>query len=112
MYDLTFQATDDADWAQRIEIIDATTNLPMDVSDVAFNIEVSEHGCGPSLSGSTDDGTITRPDDNSIQWIFTKDQMNGLRVGTTYKVGCTMTTNQGTQQLFVGSLALIGGGFR
>ena len=112
MYDVAFQATDDADWAQAYVIIDATTNLPMDVSDVEFDLEVSEPGCGPSLTASTTDSSITRPDNNTIQWIFPKAQMNGLRVGTTYKVGCTMTNDSGTQQLFIGTLALIGGGFR
>lgn len=109
MYDLQFTATDDADWAQALELIDATTNLPLDASDASFEIEVTEQGC-VRLRATTDDATITRPDANTIQWIFPQSQMHGLCKGTTYKVGCRMTNASGTALLFTGSLAFVDGG--
>jgi hypothetical protein len=110
MYQFRFTATDDADWAQAIEIIDADTNLPMDISAADFALEVSD--CGSSvLSADTDTATITKPDNNTIQWRFTVAQMGGLCPGRTYDVGLTMTTLTGTTQLGVGSLVLVDGGF-
>ncbi|RYE43313.1 MAG: hypothetical protein EOP24_29000 [Hyphomicrobiales bacterium] len=44
MYELQFFATDDADWAQRVDLIDDATNLPLATSGVLFELEVSEHG--------------------------------------------------------------------
>lgn len=110
MYQFRFTATDDADWAQAIEIIDADTNLPMDISAATFALEVSE--CGDAvLTASTAAATITQPDDNTIQWRFTAAQMGALCAGRTYDVGVTMTTASGTLQLGIGSLTLVNGGF-
>jgi hypothetical protein len=112
MYDLQFFATDDADWAQAVELIDADTNGALaDAATATFELQVHEHGCGPVLSASTAAGTITMPDSTTIQWRFTQAQMSALDISVTYKVGCRMTTDAGTIQLFTGSLALVGGGF-
>lgn len=111
MYELAFFATDDADWSEAIELIDADTNGALaDAATASFDLEVSEHGCA-LLTASTAASTITKPDTNVIAWTFSKSQMNGLCPGNTYKVGCRMTTTEGTIQLFVGTLAIIGGGF-
>lgn len=110
MYELQFYATDDADWAQRVDLIDDTTNLPLATTDVLFELEVSCNGSS-YLSASTDDASIAIPEAGSIQWRFTKEQMAGLDIRNTYKVGCRMTNGTGTTQLFTGSLAFVGGGF-
>lgn len=103
-------ATDDADWAVAIEIIDASTGDPMDISAATFDFAISE--CGSSvLTASSDDATITKPTDTSIQWVFTAAQMGSLCPGTTYDVGLKMTTAGGTTQLIVGTLAIVDGGF-
>lgn len=107
-------ATDDADWGVAIEIIDDDTNLPMDISSgtISFALSIKDNSCDAVLlSASTAAGTITKPDTSTIQWVFTKAQMATLTPGTTYGVGLTMTTVEGTQQVLVGSLAMIDGGF-
>jgi hypothetical protein len=106
-------ATDDADWGVAIEIIDADTNLPMDISSASITFALSvKDDCGSVvLSASSDAATITKPDDNTIQWLFTTTQMGALCAGTTYSVGVTMTTAAGTIQVIVGTLAVIDGGF-
>jgi len=105
-------ATDDADWGVAIEIIDATTNLPMDISSdgITFDMAVKERGC-QVLYASSADGTITKPDTTSIQWLFTAAQMSALCVGTTYEVGVRMTNTSGVTQVIVGNLAIVDGGF-
>lgn len=111
MYELKWQATDDADWAQAVEIIDANTNQPLEEAETAtYELEVSD--CGSAvLRASSEAGTIEQPEPNIIQWRFTKAQMASLQTRKTYAVGCTMTTPSGTIQLFVGSLAIVDGGF-
>jgi hypothetical protein len=110
MYEMKFFATDDADWAVRSPLIDDTTNLPLDTDDITFELEVSDRG-STYLSATTADNSIEIPVAGTIQWRFTKEEMAGLDISRTYKVGCRMVTDTGTTQLFIGSLAFVGGGF-
>jgi hypothetical protein len=110
MYEVQLFATDDADWPVLIELTDDDTGLPLDTTDIVFEMAVSSRGTN-YLTATTEDNTIEVPVTGSIQWRFTKEQMASLCVGTTYQVGCTMTNGSGTTQLFVGSLAVLNGGF-
>lgn len=110
MYELQFFATDDADWAQRVDLIDDTTNQPLDTAGVLFELEVSDHGAR-RLFATTADGGIAIPETGTIQWRFTTAQLGALDIRNTYKVGCRMTNGTGTTQLFTGTLAFVGGGF-
>lgn len=111
MYQINFAATDDADWAQAFELIDATTNQALDeAEDATFELQVADRGTA-MLTASSADSTIQKPETNVIQWRFTAAQMAALCIGKTYSVGCTMTTIGGTTQLFIGTLAIIDGGF-
>lgn len=108
MYELTFYATDDADWAQRVELIDDDTGEALDTTGATFKLEVLDCGSA-ALTASTDDATMDVVD-GGLQWRFTPTQLGSLTRGNTYRLGCTMTTADGTTQLFIGSLALIDGG--
>ena len=109
-YELRFTAYDDADWAQAVEIIDADTNGDLaEAADATFDLEVTD--CGSTvLSATTADGTLDKPATNVIAWRFTESQLGALCPGTTYKVGCRMTTDDGSLMLFTGTLAFIDGG--
>jgi len=109
MYEIQFSATNSADWAQAVQLINDLTGLPFDASDVEFSIAVDDRSGVQVLHASTASGTITSPDTSTIQWKFSASQMSGLCAGTTYRVGCTATDAGGTIQLFVGSLSLIDG---
>jgi hypothetical protein len=110
MYEVRWFGTDDASFGKAIELFDDDTGLPLDIEDATFALQVSH--CGSAeLSASSDDGTIITPADSTIQFLFSAEQMGSLCPGTTYDVGLTMTTNAGTIQLLVGSLAIINGGF-
>lgn len=111
MYQTQFYATDDADWAESVELIDSQTSLPLaDAATAEFELRVSD--CGSAvLSASTAAGTIEKPKPHVVQWRFTAAQMASLRPRHTYQVGLTMTTNTGKTQLLVGTLAIIDGGF-
>lgn len=111
MYDLQFKATDDADWSQAIGLTDADTNQPLaDATDALFELGVTDDCDVTLLSASSADNTITKPAPGVIQWIFTQAQMAVLCVGTTYRVGCRMTTDGGSILVFSGTLAFVDGG--
>ncbi|WMT88283.1 hypothetical protein NO932_06640 [Pelagibacterium sp. 26DY04] len=109
MYQASFTATDSADWAEAIEVINGDTNLPLDISDIAFELAVRDRCGAELLNASTEAGTLERAGTNVIRWRFTPTDMGGLCTGTTYKVGLTMTTDEGTTQVLVGSLSFIDG---
>jgi len=110
MYELQFFATDDADWAQRVDLIDDATNLPLATAGVLFELEVSESGAR-RLFATTADNSIEIPQPGTIQWRFSVPQLAALDIRNTYRVGCRMTNGTGTTQLFTGTLAFVGGGF-
>lgn len=110
MYEMQLFATDDADWAVRIELTDDDTGLSLDTTGIVFEVAISN--CGSDyLTATTADDTIEVPEAGMIQWRFTKEQMGALDVQKTYNVGCRMTNAGGTTQLFVASLAILNGGF-
>lgn len=109
MYQVQFLATTSADWAEAIELIDADTNLPLDVATATFKLQVDDRdGCGV-LTASTEAGTIIQPEPGVVQWHFPLGSMGSLCRGSTYSVGLTMTTADGTTQLFTGTLAIVDG---
>jgi hypothetical protein len=110
MYELQFTGTNSAGWSQAVELIDATTNQALEVPDDAV-FELSVRDCCGSevLNAKTGDSHLEFPEDNVVQWRFGPDDIGGLCAGNTYKVGCTVETNTGTVQLFIGSLSFIDG---
>lgn len=108
MFEVQFFATDDADWAQAVDLFDDDTGERLDTDGMSFAFAVTEDGTA-LLTASTDDGGIVTPEAGVIQWHFTRADLGALCPGTTYRVGCTVTTTDGPTQLFVGTLAFIDG---
>lgn len=110
MYDVTFPpATSSADWAASVEIIDDSTNAPLDLTGYSASLAVRDHDRNEVLSASTADGTITNPTTGVLSWTFAASQLSGLDVPLTYNVGLTITDANGTTQIFVGKLPFIDG---
>lgn len=103
---VTFFATDDADWIEAIELIDDETGEPLADAATATEFELVVTECGDNvLTASLTDATITKPDAYTIRWRFTVTQLGALCIGTTYGVGITMTTDADqVLQLVSGSL--------
>lgn len=109
--DIRFTATDDADWSEALELFDNETGLHLaDAATATFNLAVKD-GSTALLTASSDDLTITKPDDYTIRWRFTVAQLGSLCAGRTYAVGITMTIDGGqVVQLVTGSLVFKDGG--
>lgn len=110
MYQVQFVATSSADWAEAVELIDTDTNLALDVPDeAAFELAIGDRCWTGTFRASSEDGEITRPADNIIQWRFTREELARFWPLGAYPVGLTMTTDGGTTQLLVGTLTIIDG---
>lgn len=112
MYQIDFTATNSADWAQAIELVNVDSkcgDAPIIPDDAVFHLAVSGRCGSPFLKGSTEDGRIQRPRPDVIQWVFERSEMKALRPGTTYDIGLTITTAGGTAQLLTGTLSFIDG---
>jgi len=113
MYEIQFTARSGVDWAEAIEMIDAGTNEPLDqIANARVDIEVSDYDDRMILTATTADQTVRRPMAHVFQWRFPADQMRVLHHGTTYRVGCRVTTGGGTTELFSGTLAYLDGELR
>lgn len=112
MYHAEFLATNSADWAEAIEFYgvgndcDQSDLIPF---DALFELVVRDRRCSPYLRASSAEGTIVRLSANVITWRFPADRMRGLRPGTSYDVGLTMTTPTGTEQILTGTLSFLDG---
>lgn len=112
-YEIKFASLSGSDWAEIVEAIDSETNLPLtDIDTALIELHVQDDCNQTRLKASTADGTIVIPKSGQFQWRFTKEQMAGLHIGTTYSVGCRITpVDGGTSPLFTGSLAYVDGEF-
>ena len=103
-------ATDDADWAVTINLINDETNSEwFEAASMAFHLGVKD-GNSFVLSATTDDGSITRPEDHQIAWRFTSSQMAALCSPKTFTVGCVYEKDGEVTQLFLGTLTVLDGG--
>ncbi|MFM2005301.1 MAG: hypothetical protein RLZZ09_956 [Pseudomonadota bacterium] len=108
MYDIRAFATDDADWALRVDLIDDTTGAALDTTGCDFSMAISEREY-VLFTGTNADGTIEVPQTGTIQWRLTPDDLGSLEPGNTYSFGVTMTSATGTTQLLLGTLAYVDG---
>ena len=110
MYQVQFTATNSADWAQAIELIDATTNQPLALPDDAeFELTVRDRWDYAVLSAKTEDDSLELLPGGVLRWRFPFSRFSRFAPRTTFPVGLTMTTAQGTVQIFIGTLSFIDG---
>lgn len=113
-YEARFTAYSGSDWAGALEAYNADTGdllTEMDDPDVLVEMHVRDRRNSQVLSGSTDDGILTRPASGQIRWIFPASSMAALCAGNTYGVGIRMTSSSGKVAILAGSLAFIDGEF-
>lgn len=130
MYQINFpQQSNASDWAQSIELADASTDTAIDLTGITITIVVRQqtrlgkgqqqlaaYGSNPNqptspvLSGSTNDGTIVVPipANGVFTWTFRALTMSTL-AGGQYEVGCVATDGTNTTQIFTGLLPIVEG---
>lgn len=112
MYEINFSVAKGSDWAEAIEFFDNGTNQPLTISGNDFELGVQDRNDCQMFTLSSEAGTITFPQPHIVSWRVTPTQLAGLCAGTTYRVGCRFTDDQGNiEQLFTGNLAVLDGEF-
>lgn len=111
-YEARFTAYSGSDWVGAIEVFnDDTGALLEDIDDALVEMRIRNDCNATILSGSTDDGHLTRPAAAQIRWLFPASEMSALCAGQTYGVGIRMTTSGGKVAILTGSVAFIDGEF-
>lgn len=91
-----------ADWQEAVILTDFETGELIDISlcSITMTVRDMEHQC-VVLTGSTDAGDITLPEDGTFMWLFTTDRMAGLYPGP-YEVGVRISQDDQVIQLIIG----------
>jgi hypothetical protein len=119
-------ASNRADWMEVVVLTDEDTGDAIDISACRITVTVKKlerqpnfYGAGfyydypvqyggITLTGSTDDGTITMPDVGTFQWEFDETRMNGLPPGE-YLIGVRISQDGRTMQLIAGTVIIFEG---
>lgn len=111
-YQQDFEVTNDSDWSENVTITDAATNQPStEAADAEFLFSLKDRDT-VILTASTEDFTLSKPEDHIVQWGFSASQMSALDPCRTYTYGLLMVLPDGSkQQILVGSVAVRDGGF-
>lgn len=106
-YITNFDQSNKADWTFDITATDADTGLAIDFTGAAVSLVVKDENNCQKLSASIGSG-ITQPDANTIEVLFTDEQMKALCAGS-YKIGCVYSLNGSTVQLLTGTVSVYDG---
>lgn len=112
-YSTLSSVTNAEDWSQPVRVTDGDEGF--DLSGYTIQIRVSDdRGC-QVLAGSTSDGVVSLVNDDEavpsiISWVFRASTMATIRAGN-YIVGVRITDGTNTNQIILGKVAIVDGGF-
>ena len=115
-------ASNRADWQEAVVLTDQDTGDLIDISLCRVTMTLIKaqrqpnsyadgfygYAGGAALTGSTDTGEITLPEDGTFQWLFDAAQMASLAPGE-YQMGIRISQDDRTAQLIVGTVNVIEG---
>lgn len=105
--------TNAEDWVATVAVTDEDGGF--DLSSYAISLRVTDARGAEVLAGSTADGTIVIGNDaddvpSLFTWTFRAASMAGLRPGA-YTVGVRISDGENTNQIILGQLPVLDGGF-
>jgi hypothetical protein len=96
-------------WQQAITLVDADTGELIDISLCSVTMTVRDFKNKQTvLTGSTDSGEITLPEDGTFAWSFTPTQMGAL-CQAQYEVGVRIAQDDRVAQLIIGTVEVLEG---
>lgn len=97
------------DWRQAITLVDADTGETIDISACRVTLTVRDfkNKC-VALTGSTDNGEVTLPEDGTFMWAFTATQMGAL-CQAQYEIGVRIGQDDRTVQLLIATVEVLEG---
>jgi hypothetical protein len=97
------------DWIEAFTLVDAETGDVIDITGCDVTVTVRDFASKCTvLTGSTDGGEITLPEDGTFMWTFPAASMSGL-CQRQYEVGVRIARDTRTAQLIVGTVEIIEG---
>ena len=93
-------------WLERVEVREASSGEPIDLSTAFIRLEVAAQPHGsPMLRADSETGPITGTADGFIEWKFPANIMRTLPPGL-YRVGLVYTLDEDTTQALVGDILI------
>ncbi len=98
-----------SDWNVALELMDADTGDPLDLTDMQFTVTMQPiRGGYMPVVGTTSNGHVTTPDDGVVVINFMAADMRGLSVGD-YAVSLKAERDGFTEHLVIGTLPVVDG---
>lgn len=94
-------------WTETFDVID-DDGEGVDLSDADITVEVRSKGGNSVLTAEIDSGITLNETETGFSWTFTATQMRALCAGT-YEIGCIVSIDDTTTQLFVGTIQIVDG---
>ena len=101
--------TNREDWQQAITLVDGDSGELIDISLCSVTLTVCDFKTKCTvLTGSTDNGEVTLPEDGTFLWNFPAQQMGAL-CQAQYEIGVRIKQDDRTAQLIVATVEVIEG---
>jgi len=109
MYQGSLPATSNReDFEAIFQLVDEDTGDPIDLTAATIEFDISEPGCRPLITATTDNGKITLVEDTTFRVFIARDEMACLCAGQ-YDVGATVENEGETRSFLIGSLPVLDG---
>ncbi len=94
-------------WTETFNVVD-DDGAGVDLTDAEILVEVRNKNKSSVLTAEVASGITLDEASTGFSWTFTATQMRALCAGT-YDIGCVVTIDDTTTQLFVGSIQVVDG---
>jgi hypothetical protein len=109
MYQGSLPATSNReDFEAIFQLVDEDTGDLIDLTSASIEFDISEPGCTPRLTATTDNGKITLVETTTFRVAFSRSEMSCLCAGQ-YDVGSTVENGGTTRSFIIGTLPVLDG---
>lgn len=109
MYQGSLPATSNReDFEAIFQLVDEDTGDLIDLTSATIEFDISEPGCTPLITATTDNGKITLVEDTTFRVAIARSEMACLCAGQ-YDVGATVENAGETRSFLIGALPVLDG---
>lgn len=109
MYQGSLPATSNReDFEAIFQLVDEDTGDLINLTSASIEFDISEPGCRPIITATTDNGKITLVEDTTFRVAIARSEMASLCAGL-YDVGATVENAGETRSFLIGALPVLDG---
>lgn len=109
MYQGSLPATSNReDFEAIFQLVDEDTGDLIDLTSASIEFDISEPGCRPLITATTDNGKITLVEDTTFRVAIPRSEMANLCAGQ-YDVGAMIENAGETRSFIIGALPVLDG---